>query len=130
MISAYVRLRPTGGPEASVHAGDTPLDPALISHFHKTLVESNRAPLIRLCQQIGEVLGPGFYAHDILPSRETGELYVSEAGFKFDDQALREALWPISSDLTFLMDHFTVGIADLAAEEIARQCFGADHRAL
>jgi hypothetical protein len=130
MLSAFVRLRPTGEAEASVHASDTPQDPARISYFHETLVEGNRPRLIELCEQIGEVLGPGFYAHDILPSRETGELYVCESGFKFDDQDIREALWPISSDLPFLMDHFTIRIADLAAEEIAKQCFCADHRAL
>jgi hypothetical protein len=124
MLSAYVRLRPAGEAEASVHASDTPQDAALISYFHETVVESNRTRLIELCEQIGEVLGPGFYAHDILPRRETGELYVCESGFKFDDQDIREALWPIGSDLPFLMDHFTVRIADLAAEEIAKQCFG------
>ena len=125
LVSAYVRLRPTGQAEASVHASDTPLDPMLISYFHETLVENNRPHLVTLCGQIGDVLGPGFYAHDILPSQESGELYVCETGFKFDDQDLREVLWPISSDLPFLIDHFTVRIADLAAEEIANQCFSA-----
>ena len=48
----------------------------------------------------------------------------AKSGFKFDDQDYRDALWPISSDLPFLMDHFTVAIADLAAEVIAEQCFG------
>ena len=46
MISAYARLRPTGEPEASVHANDTPRDPNLIAHFHETLVEANRPKLI------------------------------------------------------------------------------------
>jgi hypothetical protein len=124
MISAYVRLRPTGEAEASVHTIDTPKDPHLIAHFHKLLVETNRPQLIKLCKQIGDVLGPGFYCHDILPSRETGELYVCETGFKFDDGLYREWLWPISSDLPFLMDHFAIGIADLAAEVVAEQCFG------
>lgn len=124
MISAYVRLRPTGEAEAAVHASDTPKDPHLIAHFHELLVETNRRQLIKLCRQIGDVLGPGFYAHDILPSRETGELYVCETGFKFDDTDYREALLPLSSDLPFLMDHFAIGIADLAAEVVAEQCFG------
>jgi hypothetical protein len=124
MISAYARARPTGEAEASVHASDTPKDPDLISHFHETLVEANRPRLCQLCEKIGKILGPGFYSHDILPSRETGQLFVCETGFKFDDQDYREALWPISSDLPFLIDHFTVAIADLAAEAIAEQCFG------
>jgi len=124
MISAYARLRPTGEAEISVHASDTPKDPDLISHFHAVLVDANRHRLTQLCEQIGYVLGPGFYAHDILPCRETGELVVCETGFKFDDEDYREALWPISSDLPFLMDHFTVAIADLAAAAIAEQCFG------
>jgi len=124
MISAYVRLRPTGEAEAAVHASDTPRDPHLIAHFHELLVETNRPQLIKLCEQIGGVLGPGFYAHDILPSRETGELYVCETGFKFDDRGYRESLLPVSSDLPCLMDHFTIGIADVAAEVVAEQCFG------
>jgi len=124
MISAYVRLRPTGEAEASVHASDTPRDPHLIAHFHELLVETNRPQLIKICGQIGDVLGPGFYAHDILPSRETGELYVCETGFKFDDGPYREALLPFSSDLPFLMDHFTIGIAEMAAKVVAEQCFG------
>jgi hypothetical protein len=124
MISAYVRLRPTGEAEASVHNKDTPKDPQLISHFHETLIEANRGRLIQLCEQIGKVLGPGFYAHDILPCRDTGELYVCEAGFKFDDLTYQEALWPISSDLRFLTDHSTYAFADLAAEAVIQQCFG------
>lgn len=124
MLSAFVRLRPIGEGDASVHAGDTPQNAALISYFHETLVESNRPRLVEMCEQIGKALGPGFYAHDILPKRDTGELYVCETGFKFDDQDLREALWPISSDLPFLSEHFTVSVADLAAGEIAKQCFG------
>ena len=104
MIAAYVRLRPTGQAEASVHAGDTPNDRDLISHFHAALVEANRSRLVQLCEQIGKALGRGFYAHDILPCRESGKLYVCETGFKFDDQDYREALWRMSSDLPFLSD--------------------------
>jgi len=102
MISAFVRLRPTGEAETSVHAVDTPKDADLISYFHQTLVEANRPRLIQLCERIGKVLGPGFYCHDILPSRETGELFVCETGFKFDDMAYRDHLWSISTDLPFL----------------------------
>ena len=128
MIAAYIRLRPTGESEASVHAADTPLDPHLIAHFHKTIVEENRERLTDLCERLGRVWGPGFYAHDILPCSDTDALYVCESGFKFDDMAYRTALWPISSDLPFLSDHFTVRIADIAAQEISNQCFGRDIR--
>ena len=129
MIAAFVRLRPTGQAEASVHAGDTPKDRDLISHFHTTLSRGQSLALLQLCEQIGKALGPGFYGHDILPCRETGKLYVCETDFKFDDEDYRDALWPISSDLPFLIDHFTVAIADLSAEAIARQCFGQKQKA-
>lgn len=76
-----------------------------------------------LCERMGHVLGPGFYAHDILPCSDDRQLYVCETGFKFDDMSLREWLWPISSDLPFLSDHFTMNIADRAADELVRQCF-------
>ena len=57
MICAYARLRPTGEFEAAVHANDTPKDPHLIAYFHELLVDNNQARLVKLCEQIGRVLG-------------------------------------------------------------------------
>ena len=121
MLSAYVRLRPTEEHSPSVHASNTPRDPDLIANFHHTLVTSRQQELNDLCEKLGSVLGPGFYAHDILPCRDEGKLYVCETGYKFDDMSYRDWLWPISSDLPFLADHFNLNIADMAAEQIARQ---------
>jgi hypothetical protein len=69
----------------SVHAGGTPKDPDLISHFHETLVEANRPRMIQLCEQIGRVLGPGFYAHNILHAEKLVNSSFAKTGFKFDD---------------------------------------------
>jgi hypothetical protein len=122
LFCAYIRLRPAGA-EASVHAADTPLDADLISYFHETLVTANRQKLIELCRQLGGALGRGFYAHDILPCSETGRLYVCESNFKFDDATYRDHLWPISSDLPVLSEHYTGTIMDLAAKTLIEECF-------
>jgi hypothetical protein len=121
MTCAFVRLRPAKEDNPSVHASDTPKNASLIFHFHERLIEANESALLTLCSQLGNALGPGFYAHDILPCKETGKLYVCESGFKFDCQDYREAMWPISSDLPFLKEHFSVDIAEMQAAALFEQ---------
>jgi hypothetical protein len=121
ILSAYVRLRPVEENSPSVHAMNTPRDPELISHFHHALVTLRQNELDGLCEKMGLALGPGFYVHDILPCADDGRLYVSETGYKFDDMAYRDWLWPISADLPFLDDHFTINIADMAANEVVKK---------
>jgi len=99
LVHAYVRARPAAEGRPSVHAADTPRDPGLIEHLQRVLVEANRARLVDLARSLGDALGPGFYAHDLLVCNRTGAILVCETGYKFNDMAYTTHLAPIAARL-------------------------------
>lgn len=115
LVSVYVRARPTDDGDPSVHSRDTPVDADLINHLYREVAAPNTPRIENLCYQLGRVLGPGFYAHDILPCTDTGRLLVCESGFKFNDNTLRKHLLSIGRELPF-SDLFTDEEALRAAE--------------
>lgn len=102
LISVYIRARSVTEKNASVHTQDTPLEPELLNRIHKNVVTNNIDKLEALCVSAGKALGLGFYVYDILPEINTGEFFISEAGFKFDDGSYREHLWPIAGATQFM----------------------------
>lgn len=98
--AVYVRARPVSDNNPSVHARNTPVDADLLAHLNETVAVPRRAQIERMCRQIGTVLGPGFYACDILPEN-TGALYLSEVGFKYDDYTHREHFLPIRDQIPY-----------------------------
>ncbi|MFL5447459.1 MAG: hypothetical protein ACJ8AX_02860 [Gemmatimonadales bacterium] len=98
-VAVYVRARAVGERNPSVHNKNTPLDPELLNHLHAEIVEPRRDEIHSICQRIGFRLGLGFYAHDIVPERASGLLYVCETGFKFDDHAWRNRMAPLRGSL-------------------------------
>lgn len=121
MVTAYPRLRLATENNPNVHNADTPLDIDAIRYFKVDFVDKMEAEIADLCSSAGAALGSGFFAHDILPCSETGKLYICETGFKFDDMSYRERLWPISSDLPFLAEHFNIDIAGIAAKAFVKE---------
>ena len=121
-VAAYARMRPVaGGP--SVHDADTPRDPKLINHFHQELVAKRMPELRELSGRLGQVLGLGFYAHDILPEAKTGNLYLCETGYKVDESHLRSHLKPLREQLVFrdsLFEPFAEASAKAFLDEVAR----------
>jgi len=105
-IAIFPRVRPVSDGDPSVHAKDTPLDPDLLNDVYEKTVAARRSEINSICQKIFDVLGFGFYAHDLLPERETGNTYLCETGFKFDTGFLR----PIQNKLIFERDISTVVI--------------------
>ena len=100
ILHAYVRaseVSPEG--RLSVHAIDTPLDAALIEHLQAALVVPRMQELADIARRLADVLGPGFYTHDLLVRRDTGELYVCESGFKFHDWSYGNRIKPIADAL-------------------------------
>lgn len=97
VLHAYPRARDDQEGDASVHAHDTPADPALIEHLHKSLVQPRSVEFTSIAQQLYEVLGHGFYVHDLVIEAATGAVFVCETGFKFDDAAYWRHLEPIAS---------------------------------
>ena len=83
LVQVYVRARDEEEDNPSVHTADTPKDRELLKYLHRVLVTPRLADYRALAEKIGLVLGPGFYAHDVLIERDTGRLLICETGFKF-----------------------------------------------
>ncbi len=82
---AYPRARDVKERSASVHSKDTPANGPLIEHLFATLIEPRRDLIRDHTHSMGEILGPGFYAHDMVVCNSSGQLYMVESGFKFND---------------------------------------------
>jgi hypothetical protein len=101
-ISTYVRCRDASENNPSVHAINTPLNKDLLNYLYSEIVLQNEQMLIDLAKKLGEILGPGFFSHDILFDPNSKSLFVCETGFKFDEIALRSRLLALKGKL--LMD--------------------------
>lgn len=95
---AYVRARDTAERAPSVHSKDTPANAGLIEHLYDILVAPRRAEIHAHAKKMGDILGPGFYAHDMVVCRETGKMYMVEAGFKFNDSPYAAYLESVHED--------------------------------
>src|SRR5690606_9250395 len=91
-ISAYVRVRPVSDGSPSVHTKDTPRHLSLLRELHRRLVDDRRSEINELSVKIGRGLGPGFYAHDLLPCAQSQKYLVCESGYKFSDWTYRRHL--------------------------------------
>ncbi len=98
-VAVYVRARPVSEGSPSVHNKNTPIDRELLNYLHAEIVAPRMHEIHSICERIGSRLGTGFYAHDIVPERESGLLYVCETGFKFDDHAWRDRMEPLRGSL-------------------------------
>ena len=120
-LAVFVRARPVEQGDASVHTADTPIDAGLLNFFYRTIAIPQMPAIKSLCEKIANVLGLGFFSHDILPERETGRLLVCETGFKFDDYLYRTNLMRLAGQLAadeFLSDRFPAHSAELFADEL------------
>lgn len=91
---AYPRARDVSERSASVHSKDTPANGPLIEFLFRTLIEPRREEIARHTFALGEILGPGFYAHDMVVCNSTGRMYMVETGFKFNDTPYATYLEP------------------------------------
>ena len=73
----------------------------LLKHLHEKLVVNRISDYCELSKQIGRILGPGFYAHDVLVDNRSGQLYLCETGFKFYDVAYCNQVRDVISDRAF-----------------------------
>jgi hypothetical protein len=124
--SIFLRLRPMDHGDVSVHNTDTPIDAELWNALYQRIVVPQTKAIQSICGQISEVLGLGFYSHDILPERLTGRLLVCETGFKFDDYLFRSHMRPLSGQLVvddFLSDRFPTKSAECFADELTKMLY-------
>ena len=102
LIRIYIRARDVSENNPSVHTKDTPKDRELLDYLHEKLVAPRLEAFHALSDRIGHVLGPGFYAHDVLIDNKTGQLFLCETGFKFYDDAYEEWMIGVVGDRNFL----------------------------
>lgn len=118
---AYPRARDVKERSASVHSKDTPANGPLIEFLFQTLIEPRRDAIARHTRALGEILGPGFYAHDMVVCAATGALYMVETGFKFNDTPYATYLQPdadrMPSNRIFYTGEYPVLAADLFLAE-------------
>jgi hypothetical protein len=122
-VSIFLRARPADQGDASVHNTDTPIDAELWNALYQRIVIPQTQAFESLCEQIANVLGIGFFSHDILPESSSGRLLVCETGFKFDDYLFRSHLMSLSGQLVaddFLSDRFPIRSAEFFAGELSR----------
>ena len=106
LLQVYVRARDQNENDPSVHNANTPRDKRLLAHLYGDLVTPRLDEFVSLAERIGSVLGPGFYSHDVLIDKESGELLVCETGFKFYDGTYSERMLGILDDRGFIGSAF------------------------
>ena len=118
---AYPRARDVKECSASVHSKDTPANGRLIEFLFQTLIEPRRDEITHHTRALGEILGPGFYAHDMVVCATTGALYMVETGFKFNDTPYATYLSPdadrMPSNAIFYTGQYAVRAAELFLQE-------------
>lgn len=110
----------SGNPSARVQV--TPMDPELAQHLYSELIVKNRNELAALAAGIGDALGPGFYAHDLVVERDSGRVLVCESGFKFDSFEVRQYLKPMAARLPERELIFSPVQAARSAEAFLAEC--------
>ena len=101
LLQAYVRARDTRENNPSVHTADTPLDHELLQNLYRQLVATRIKDYSLLAKRMGSVLGPGFYAHDVLVDNTSHEIFVCETGFKFFDDPYWDRIKSIADGRDF-----------------------------
>lgn len=102
-VAILVRAAPKDLGNASVHVRNTPRDPSLLNHLYALLLQDLDA-IAHLCDAVGRRLGPGLYAHDLLPEQESGRIFICETGFKVQNDSFARRMAPISGELCFSDD--------------------------
>ncbi|THD65085.1 MAG: hypothetical protein E7813_16000 [Bradyrhizobium sp.] len=122
-VSVWVRMRPVEDGNPAVHNTDTTLDASLWNSLYRRIVVPQLGAIQNLCEKIANVLGLGFFSHDILPEQHSSRLLVCETGFKFDAGAYRPHLMPLFRQLIvndFLSDSLPKRSAECFVNELVK----------
>ncbi len=112
-----MRARPVSEGSPCVHSKNTPVDSHLLNDFFRRFVIQNMDRLQNIADGVVAAIGPGFYSHDILLDTNSGEIFMAETGFKFNNLAYRNLMDEVIDDLEFL-----AGFKEV--EDIARRSVG------
>jgi hypothetical protein len=118
IIHSLVGARASNAKNATVHGVNTPINSGLITHLFETQIVARKPELDALADKLDQCLGPGFYHHDLLIEKDTGDIYVCEVGIKFDAYAYGQRLESIRETTPCLSPFFTTEFAYGSAEAV------------
>jgi hypothetical protein len=104
----------------SVHGSNASLDAGLLNALEEQVVLPRKSLILEICQRMGQVLGLGFYKHDMLPATGSDRVFVCETTFKFNSASSHQRLAHFRGQLTnedFLTDEAPVKAAHAFAKE-------------
>ena len=104
LLQVFARASDVRKSNPSVHNADTPQERELLNHLNEILVAPRLPACSLLAEKIGLVLGPGFYAHDVLVDQESGKLLLCETGLKFFDNLYSSRVMGLVDDRSFQMN--------------------------
>lgn len=104
IVAVFLRFRNVKENNPSVHCKDTPLISSLINSYYEEVIIPNIGNLTKICENIGNVLGLGFYAHDFAYSFKDNDFFLLETGFKLHDSTHSNKVKSISKKLNFITD--------------------------
>lgn len=90
IIEIQIRLKNINQRNPSVHALKATIDADLLNAYYENVILPNIVFIEKICENLKSVLGFGFYNHDFLISTKTKEIYVSETGYKFDNDTWKD----------------------------------------
>jgi hypothetical protein len=99
--ATYLLARPVEDGDPSVHNRETLVNPAMLSDLFERIVVPRRREIDLLCAKLGDMMGVGFYSHDLLPEARTGRTLLCETGFKFDNMGTRALLLAVRDQIAF-----------------------------
>ena len=122
LVQIVPRARDDADGSPSVHARNTPLDPDLIKDILNSLVRDRLEDFRRLSAALGDALGPGFFAHDVLSRRGDGKLFVNETGFKFHNPVSSKHLRPIEAHIPVMVTSTSPRYVRRSARAFLAEC--------
>lgn len=99
LTTTIIRARDSMEGSASVHTSNTPANSRLLNFLHASVVMPRMGSILDVCRNAGARLGLGFFAHDLLPPRDSLDVLLCESGFKFDDYSPRDYIGHIAGEL-------------------------------
>ncbi len=82
-VKFVIRARDCSEQRPEARDANTPLNVDLIRFLYVRLVEKNLKKLLSLTVRAGTAYGPGFYAHDVVIDKDSGDPYLCETELKF-----------------------------------------------
>jgi hypothetical protein len=90
IIEIQIRLKNVNQNNPNVHARKTTVDPDLLNAYYENVILPNISSIEKICKNLKSALGFGFYNHDFLISTKTKDIYISETGYKFDNDLWKD----------------------------------------